>query len=72
MTAEPQDQWPLSDTGLRDVKRRSVFTTFPQIELLIEIALIAALRAKNRQKRRLMEVLDRLEGLLKKAGKIIG
>ncbi len=34
-------------------------------------ALIADLRAKNRPKRRLMEVLDRLEGITKKAGKII-
>ena len=35
-------------------------------------ALIADLRAKNRPKRRLTEVLDRLEGISKKAGKIIG
>ncbi len=35
-------------------------------------ALIADLRAKNRPKRRLTEVLDRLEGIAKKAGKIIG
>jgi uncharacterized Zn finger protein len=34
-------------------------------------ALIADLRAKNRPKRRLMEVFDRLEGIAKKAGKII-
>jgi len=34
-------------------------------------ALIADLRAKNRPKRRLMEVFDRLEGITKKAGKII-
>ncbi len=35
-------------------------------------ALIADLRAKHRPKRRLTEVLDRLEGISKKAGKIIG
>jgi uncharacterized Zn finger protein len=35
-------------------------------------ALIANLRAKNRPKRRLTEVLDRLEGIAKKSGKIIG
>ena len=34
-------------------------------------ALIADLRAKNRPKRRLAEVLDRLEGITKKASKII-
>ena len=34
--------------------------------------LIADLRAKHRPKRRLTEVLDRLEGISKKAGKIIG
>ena len=35
-------------------------------------ALIAELRAKNRRKRCLMEVLDQLEGVTKKGGKIIG
>lgn len=35
-------------------------------------SLIADLRAKNRPKRRLTEILDRLEGISKKAGKIIG
>lgn len=35
-------------------------------------ALIAELRAKNRPKRRLTGVLDQLEGITKKSGKIIG
>lgn len=163
--SEPQHQWPLPDTGLCGVKSRNIYSSFPNKELLIQIAilekrhddalawyaripqhdtfgwgygydgglgatvadavkethpdaaldiwrkqaegeiarvnpaaydiagaylekmkavyarldrtpewtaLIADLRAKNRPKRRLTEVFDRLEGITKKAGKIIG
>ena len=38
--SKTQEQWPLPDTGLCGVKSRSVYSSFPNKELLIQIAIL--------------------------------